>query len=229
MALILRTGAIFLHVPKTGGTWVAQVLCELGLVEGEIGHKHADVDRVLYPRENWREGLRYWFDRARGWDARREKPFMFCFVRHPLDWYESWYKYHSAGGSHAWSGNGDGRSLWKWSPCAALDGTGDAEFNRFVANAIRKCPGFVTQLYARYTTDHVDFVGRYETLYEDLIRVLRLIGAECDAHRVRAHPAANRSVSPARPIAWDPALREELVRLEYAALVRYAYARSESV
>jgi len=48
MALLLRNGAVFLHIPKTGGNWVRGVLEKLDFIEGEIGHKHLDVDRVLF-------------------------------------------------------------------------------------------------------------------------------------------------------------------------------------
>ena len=47
MALLLKNGAVFLHIPKTGGNWVREVLGKLDLIESEIGHKHSDVDRVM--------------------------------------------------------------------------------------------------------------------------------------------------------------------------------------
>ena len=50
MALLLKKGECFLHIPKTGGSWVSVILKEQGLVHKEIGyHKHIDWTRVAFP------------------------------------------------------------------------------------------------------------------------------------------------------------------------------------
>lgn len=38
--LLKKCGAIFLHIPKTGGSWVSRVLWECDLVEKRLGYKH---------------------------------------------------------------------------------------------------------------------------------------------------------------------------------------------
>ena len=48
MAVMLKCGAIFLHVPKTGGSWVTSALANQGLIKKQFGHIHADLVRVLY-------------------------------------------------------------------------------------------------------------------------------------------------------------------------------------
>ena len=48
MAVMLKCGAIFLHIPKTGGSWVTDVLADQGLIKKQIGQIHADLVRVLY-------------------------------------------------------------------------------------------------------------------------------------------------------------------------------------
>ena len=49
MALLLKKGECFLHIPKTGGSWVSVILKEQGLIKKEIGyHKHIDWTRVSY-------------------------------------------------------------------------------------------------------------------------------------------------------------------------------------
>lgn len=42
MAIRLKNGSIFLHVPKTGGVWCEHVLRNSGLVEQPAGHRHSD-------------------------------------------------------------------------------------------------------------------------------------------------------------------------------------------
>ena len=50
MSVLLKGGAVFLHIPKTGGSWVHKVLKDTGLSVGSFDHKHADFDRVLANR-----------------------------------------------------------------------------------------------------------------------------------------------------------------------------------
>src|SRR5687768_757984 len=60
----------FLHVPKTGGNWVATVLKELFPTAQRIGKIHATRKQ-----------------------ADRADLFTFAFVRHPLTWYQSYFSY----------------------------------------------------------------------------------------------------------------------------------------
>jgi hypothetical protein len=48
MAYLLRNKAVFLHVPKTGGTYVHEVLKALDLVRGPLGNNHTDFDRTVW-------------------------------------------------------------------------------------------------------------------------------------------------------------------------------------
>jgi hypothetical protein len=83
MALILKKGAIFLHIPKTGGKWVSKVLKECGLVSGGVAPKHLDYEGVVRVLKAKRRGVRGFLRRASG-PSIEARPFMFCFVRHPL-------------------------------------------------------------------------------------------------------------------------------------------------
>ena len=47
MAIILKNNEIFLHIPKTGGSWVSKVLKMQSLTKAYIGcHKHFDWARI---------------------------------------------------------------------------------------------------------------------------------------------------------------------------------------
>ena len=84
-----------------------------------------------------------------------------------------------------------------------------------------KRPGFVTELFSMNAQPQTRFVGKQENLVDDLITVLRQLEVDFDEDRVRDLKPVNTSEQ--RPIVWDKALREEMLRLEYAALVRYSY------
>lgn len=222
MAIRLKCGAIFLHVPKTGGNWVTAMLERCGLVDGPVSFKHADIDRTLYPLNSGvRFMLGHWLDRKRG-RIGGEMPFLFCFVRHPLSWYESYFKYMNQP-SRAWRNWGRPGSLHTWHPHLALNGTASSDFNQFVRNVLRARPGYVTEMYGWYARQETGFVGRQENLVDDLVSVLRGLDLDFDESIIRESPPLGVSPAPQSPLTWDPALRREVLTAEYAGLLRYGY------
>lgn len=227
MALLLKCGAVFLHIPKTGGSWVTHVLNKCNLVERAFGHKHADMDRVLY-HPNFLGGRKYLSELIK----RRLHPmfqkqyertnYKFCFVRHPMSWYESWWKYMS-GPELRWGHWGDEHNVEKWHPNSILNGLGDDDFNSFVRKVIKKRPGYVTELYGWYTKPGIDFIGKQENLVDDLIFVLNHLNVNFDEDRIRTSARVLASPTPKKPIKWEEDLRKEVERLEYAGIVRYKY------
>jgi hypothetical protein len=208
MALLLKNGSVFLHVPKTGGAWVTSVLESQGLIERRIAEGHADMDRALL-----------WFARRR-W---RSKPsFIFCFVRNPLSWYESWFRFMSLS-KWNWMQFGTSASGSQgWHPNYLLNGCGSDDFNTFVRNVIRARPGYVTEMLGWYTKPPISFVGKQENLDADLVDALKQAQLPFDEGAVPAAARVNEG-GESIGIEWDPALRAEVIRLEYAAFVRYGY------
>lgn len=221
MALILQGGAIFLHIPKTGGSWVTKVLKESGLVAGKIGHKHADIDHLFSPIGNDRIRMTtYAVKRALG--IYPKQPYMFCFVRHPLSWYESWFKYMSQPDQN-WRHWGDEYDFYQWHPNAILNGLGDRDFNRFVRNVMDKRTGYVTELYSRYTPPHINFIGKQENLCDDLIHVLKELNLTFDEDFIRNYQSVNKSKTSSSVIEWDPQLKQRVIELEKNGITRYGY------
>lgn len=222
MALILKGGAVFLHVPKTGGNWVTKVLDECGLVRGRLGHKHADFNRLLAPVNPASWGPFGYFSWRKIRRTLEPKPFMFCFVRHPLKWYESWFKY-MAQPARKWRDWGSEKEVFDWHPNAVLNGCGADDFNQFVRNVAGKRPGYVTELYAAYAQPQVDFIGKQENLRADLVTVLKRLNLDFDEDFVLNYQDVGVSPEPGRKVEWDPALREQMLALEHIALLRYGY------
>lgn len=194
MALVLKCGGIFLHVPKTGGEWVRLILQELNLADYELGDKHADMDEVLYYAKfrSGRQFLLYVLRRKilRKVRMRPEEGFFkFCFVRHPLKWYESYWKFCSALGWPRW---GEECDVARYHINAELNDCADDDFNGFVRKVVKKHPGYVTELYGRYTRC-ADFVGKQETLANDLLFVLQQLGIDVDAGFIQRFKPINVS------------------------------------
>ena len=224
MALFLTGGQVFLHIPKTGGTWVTRALKHLGLVRCEFGHQHADMTRVLrysaFPNGKSSDGV----PNPSPPPDISSATFRFCFVRHPLAWYESWWSYMCEKGWPHWGIPHDPNH---WHPVMALNGLGTADFNEFISRVIAVRPGFVTELYSRYTDLGISFVGKQENLTEDLHHALALSGTSLARDLLARFPRQNEStVSAESTPVWDRKLRDKILQGEYAGLMRYGYGEN---
>jgi hypothetical protein len=228
MAFLLKNGAVFLHVPKTGGTWIKHVLKQLELVKAPLGHMHSDWERSF-----WHDKLhtdlkvaRYLFRRAvrsRRAQARMDpRSFKFCFVREPLLWYESYWRFMESK-NWDWKSWGDERDPYKWHPCAMLNGLESSDFNEFMHQVNRKRPGYVTEMYGWYVRPGIGFVGKIESLRRDLMKVLSLMKLDLDFSKVSSAARQNETPSNIPRPEWDPAIKKATLRYECAGYARFGY------
>ena len=119
MALRLRT-CIYIHIPKTGGTWVTKLLQKEGRVLEIANPTHLTLTELL-------EDPAY-----AGWEGLPA----FTFLRHPLSWYKSYFAYRTRFG---WAkGSGLDRDCW------------NADFSTFVLRASEQHPGYLGDSYGRF-------------------------------------------------------------------------------
>ena len=232
MTVRLIDGSEFLHIPKTGGTWVESVLRESGLVAEKYGHEHADFDRnlfqsVIYAQDHLKAAaaiVRRKLLAGDGDKSAEEGVFRFCFVRHPLSWYESWWKFMCGQGWHDW---GKTNSRAHWHPNSTLNGLGSEDFNTFVRNVMRARPGYVSELMMAYTKPGISAIGRTENLRQDLACVLDRLGLDYDPVMLAKKPEKLVSPAPETKLQWDPELRRSVPVLELPALTHFGYLNKE--
>ena len=129
---------IFFHIPKTGGTYVREVIARSGFTNSEIGDVHCtplDIDN-------------------------HNKYQSFTIVRHPLNWYKSWYRY---------------RIVTGWRNHHHIDRFCEADsFEGFVENMLKYNPhGYVTEKYLSVIL-FVNHILKTETLTHDLENYLKI-------------------------------------------------------
>ena len=230
MTLRLVGGAEFLHIPKTGGTWVTSTLYANKLVANSIGHKHADFDCHILKascsgRDHLKEVVAVGKDRVRRAVKRsaaieKQGPVRFCFVRNPLSWYESWWKYMQGRGWNDW---GKPNSAVDWHPNSILNGLGSDDFNEFVWNVVKTRPGYVTELFFSYVKPGLHFIGKTERLRDDLAYVLDQLGQPYNRELLLASRKKNVSTTAPSKVQWDSKLRDLVTRLEINALIHFDY------
>jgi hypothetical protein len=230
MAIELTNGEIFLHVPKTGGTWVTKTLSELGLVKREVGPMHWDVTRV-----NHRERLMYGRDVCKHFIRRRisaqyrrksdQFSTMFTFVRNPFSWYESYWRFMLSHRDNDWHKNEKmTREPQAWWPgTSSLAPLMADNFDDFVSNVVRNRPGFVSELFNLYDQWPVAFVGRQESLISDLAVFLQSRGYNVSEPRLEALPRENASDPKHRNPEWCEELKIQVALTEFSAFIRYGY------
>ena len=135
--------AICLHIPKTGGTFVRNYFQETGMDHGvekllERAHLNAHALREI---------------------VGHTEDLVFCFVRHPLSWYRSY-----------WASKQripDRRG-------GPLDEIVDLPWNEFINTVTKSYPRYLTEFYEGYT-EICRFIGKQENLRNDLDTVLKFL------------------------------------------------------
>lgn len=163
MSSLYNDQIAFVHVPKTGGSWVAEAL------------------RYVLPDLKVPGGAGDFMGEHRTAAQMPAGRFSFGFVRHPATWYRSYFMFVKAKGVRA----AEGDLLWEAARTAE-------DFNEFVQRATSDYPGVVTSIYRQYL-EGVDFVGRYENLTNDLVRALRLADVVFDSADLLSVAPVNES------------------------------------
>lgn len=160
------TKTLFLHIPRTGGTFVEKVFQECGircsrwasgkLIMNRLPQKHALLGH--YKRERL---------------AEVEKKF--AFVRHPLSYYRSVW---------GWLCRSEGRGLGNhnWHPFQEVTRYWHPQYSVWLNQVLKYQPGWYSALVRDYVGpaggEFVQFIGRTESLVIDLQNVLSLVGME---------------------------------------------------
>jgi hypothetical protein len=194
MATLITPRTRFLHIPKTGGTWVTLALQVAGV-----------PCQIVWTRQGPGSRGHATLEQTKAYSDR----FTFAFVRHPLDLYRS-----------RWAANTkDG-----WPMNRFLHDARSEDFPGFVDQVVKRHPGFAGKHFAEYTGPpeaEISFVGRYETLVADLVRALDEAGEKYDEEALRSYAPANRSDYVRNSANYDRALAERVIEAEQDAILRW--------
>lgn len=213
---LTKSRALFQHVPRTGGSWVEKAIDLCG------------IERV-----GWLEKQPPWLPRKHallGHYHRRplaRVEFVFAFVRHPIPYYESTWKWLRANGAEFM------QKHWTWHPHMTAARHYHSDFNRWVEAMLNEEPLWYTRLIEQYVGpeggEFVDWIGRTETMTVDLPVLLESLGyrAEVKRYRDELQALSNTNVIPER-IDWSPGLPARVERAERSVIERFCTGTNEA-
>jgi hypothetical protein len=202
MALIVgEKGSVFLHIPKTGGTWFRQAAYESGLRVEQLNGQHGTIGRLI----NTKVVAEDYFNNR----------LVFSIVRHPLTWYQSRWCF---------------RVKYGWHAEHPLDlNCASNDFCTFLERVLEFKPdGWVSWLYRIYNESPkhpIDFVARTENLVNDLVEWLQQQGEDFDEVILRNFQPLNDSKLDDRTSGYwakyTPELFDRIMVVEQEALSKY--------
>jgi hypothetical protein len=210
--------ALFLHIPKCGGTSAAHLWRSVypgGVVTTHLNapsdKKHSRIHEVSDV-----------FDVS------------FSTVRHPLTWYESWWRYllspkvtdreetldaNGRPNFDTWIGEG------VWHPLRRIAHCHDRSFRTFIDNVISDQPGFVSSMYEEYLGSHqstatVDHIIKMESLHASFRELCRTYG-----WRAPEAPKHENQSLKSLTTDWTENQIVKMQDLERNALERFGYSQ----
>ena len=178
--MAIRTDkSVFFHIPKTGGIWAKEAIRRTGLPyhrcrDRAVGHKELRNELNLEREHSIPANM---------WPKDVEGLFSFCFVRHPLTWYQSIWRFR--------------KSYQVLNTKFPVDRNWVDDYDLFVNNMLDAYPkGFVTELFQYYVGENLDivnYIGKQESLADDLVKALTLAGETFDEKALRATKPFNKS------------------------------------
>lgn len=205
---LLESKALFLHVPRTGGSWVERAidLCQIKRV-GWL-----EKQPLYLPRKHCLLSHYHRTEMAK-------VDYVFAFVRHPVAYYESVWK---------WLGRNRNfmQSHWRWHPHRAAGELYRPEFDDWVDAMLTNEPLWCTRLFEQYVGppggEFCNYIGRTETLARDFREVMEHLGHEENVKLHRPELEALGKVNNIdRKLSWSAPLLAKVLETERSVIERF--------
>jgi len=212
MALKIGNQFIFFHIPKTGGNSFRFFLKNNTSYKlREISHKHATPD-FLFGNLNNLNVKNYLFDPLRNLES-------IVFIRNPISWYESWYRYQISRGVVKWKSE---RGVRRWHPLSILDHINFSSFNQYIIDMQTLNPKFLTDFYARYLSNLNKKVIKIEDLKNTSSKQFSELNF--DPAKILTSDFPRYRPTPGPEVKWDLGLKRELVKNEASLFEEFGYS-----
>jgi len=209
--LLTAKNLFFLHMPRTGGTWIEKAITLSGFRSMRWLQKKQPkwicLKHALLAHANKFERLHI--------------NNIFSVVRHPIPYYESTWKWIKGGGCV--------EKRWSWHPTAVpwqeFCRSDDLTFNDWVFLMLEHHPLWYTRLVEQYMGpaggEFVDYIGRTETVCDDFLDVVRLYGYEVDEKLEQQIRGMGKQNAKDLSIEWSADLKARVLSSERLMIDRF--------
>jgi hypothetical protein len=172
MARIIDDKLLFIHVAKTGGTFVRETFNYYGVPNRETGvyetEDHYSLSDVLKYHDECRKYL------------------SFGFIRHPADWVQSrWLWAMETNFQEKLQYSEEARQHWMAEVFAP-------EVELFAENILNRMPGIATKYFKNMlgleTAYEADIIFRYEDMHDSMVKLFHLLYRSVTLEEIKAMP-----------------------------------------
>ena len=207
MTLLLPNSA-FLHVPKTGGTWIRHIITETGV-------PYKEINKVPNPELSPENYIKSWHNTPTHDEEFLNKENKFCFVRNPLEWHRSYWAFKTL----------VTRARWNLRSEFDVEFCGYPTFPAYIDRILEASnKSYVDWLYT-FFTDHCNMVGKQENLADNLKYILGEI--EGDWRKKINYSAKRKQASDIKQkkgVLYAPGQIPAMIELEHDAFLRFDYS-----
>lgn len=208
-----KTGDLFLHIPRTGGTWV----------EGAIWNSEISASRWL-KKQPKQYAMKHCLLSLHNRDVQSRINRVFSFVRHPIPYYESvwrWIKFSNVPRKMRIINRYD------WHPHFSAIKLYHEDFNVWVERILNEEPLWYTRLVEQYVGpqdgEFCNYIGRTETLNSDFCEVMVWLGysKQINIHKDIILSSRNKNSSEVNRPTWNDCLKKCVVGTERLLIDRF--------
>jgi len=219
MSLYLKESrSLFHHIPNTGGHWIEKACCATGIKAHRrnvvVCQRRLKTYTKLHPLLGFYNG-----------EILSKIDFIFTFVRHPVNFYESvWRRIKMASNNaeryYTWWSWHPYREVVKW--CQQ-----DFTFDDWLYWVLKEQPLWYTRLIESYIGpeggEFCWFIGRTRTLIEDFFLVMNYLGYGDRLREHRKDVLSLGRINPTRApkIEWNPDLQKQVELSEKLVIQRF--------
>ena len=214
--------AFFIHIQRTGGGWVKDTTRKtlklnstriIGLRPHTIQYNHRPVGTFCLDRNREYSTKKF---------SKLEFDFLWSQVRHPVKYYESvwgWLIIKKP------STLDKIKRRWMWDSLMRPAQLLHEDFNVWVERMLEDQGAWVTRLFWTFLgppgAEFCQYIGRTETLKEDYVQVMNMLGYDITLEQVNDSPPRNPSRDRRPEISWRDDLLASVLYEERLAIARW--------
>lgn len=222
--MIFLDNSVFLRFPKTGSTCLYECLTEMGYQQKKTIHsptiKIETAHDVPEFYSNFETKYNY---------VNHTHPNIFFFVRHPLDWYRSFWRFYK-------QEERDMLTIWKYRGIPGVhipslfneifSTCWHTSFTVYIDNICRHGfnygEGYMSTM-ARHFDKYATDIGRFENLFDELVRLLTKFGENYDPVVLERYRNKKIKSSNNFPVKYTKQQAEYIMKIDRQYCERFCY------